>query len=46
MLEENYLALFVALVLLAALIAHFPTRGRVRRWIAQEEGKLRWGSAG
>jgi hypothetical protein len=46
LIEQNPIALVVALILLAALVARFPTRGRVDRWIAQQEEKLRWGSSG
>jgi hypothetical protein len=39
--EKNPIALAVALVLLAGLIARFPTASRVERWIEQQQEKLR-----
>jgi hypothetical protein len=44
LLEQNPIALVVCGVLLAALVLHFPTRGRIERWIAQNEEKLRYGA--
>jgi len=44
LIEQNPIALGVMLVLLAALVFRFPTRGRVERWIEQQEEKLRSGS--
>jgi len=44
LIEQNPIALVVALVLLAALVVRFPTRNRVERWIAQQEEKLRRGT--
>jgi len=41
MIEKNPIALVVALLLIAALIARFPTAGRVERWIEQQREKLR-----
>ena len=39
--EKNPIALAVALVLIAGLIARFPTASRVERWIEQQQEKLR-----
>ena len=44
LIEQNPIALGVMLVLLAAMFVCFPTRGRVERWIEQQEEKLRSGS--
>ena len=41
LLEKNPLSLIMALMLIAAIIARFPTSGRVGRWIEQQEEKLR-----
>jgi hypothetical protein len=41
LIEKNPIALAVALVLIAGLIARFPTAGRVERWIEQQQEKLR-----
>jgi len=43
LIEQNPIALVTALILLAALVVRFPTRGRVDRWIALQEEKLRSG---
>jgi hypothetical protein len=40
MLERNPLALGMALILLAAIAVHFPTRGRVNTWIDQQQSML------
>ena len=39
--EKNPIALAVALVLIAGMIARFPTASRVERWIEQQQEKLR-----
>jgi hypothetical protein len=39
--EKNPIALAVASVLIAGLIARFPTASRVERWIEQQQEKLR-----
>jgi hypothetical protein len=39
--ERNPIALAVALVLLAALVARFPTANRVERWTERQREKLR-----
>jgi len=39
--EKNPIALGIALLLVAVLIARFPTAGRVERWIEQQREKLR-----
>jgi hypothetical protein len=39
--ERNPIALAVALALVAALVARFPTLGRIERWIEQQAEKLR-----
>ena len=39
--EKNPIALGLALLLIAVLIARFPTAGRVERWIEQQREKLR-----
>ncbi len=39
--EKNPIALAVALVLIAGVIARFPTANRVERWIEQQQEKLR-----
>jgi len=44
LIEQNPIALVVALVFLAALVLRFPTRGRAERWIALQEEKLRSGA--
>ena len=41
LLERNPIALAVALVLIAGVIARFPTANRVERWIEQQQEKLR-----
>jgi hypothetical protein len=41
LLEKNPLSLTMALMLIASIIARFPTSGRVGRWIEQQEEKLR-----
>jgi len=41
LLEKNPIALGLALLLIALLIARFPTAGRVERWIEQHREKLR-----
>jgi len=41
MIEKNPIALGLALLLIAVLIARFPTAGRVERWIEQQREKLR-----
>jgi hypothetical protein len=46
LIEQNPIALVVAGVCLGALVARFPTRDRVERWIALQEEKLRFGSSG
>jgi hypothetical protein len=46
LIEQNVIALVVAVILLAVMVVRFPTRERVDRWIAQQEEKLRWGSSG
>jgi hypothetical protein len=40
MVEKNLIALGLALLLIALLIARFPTAGRVERWIEQQREKL------
>ncbi len=44
LIEQNPIALGVMVVLLAVMVARFPTRDRVERWIALAEEKLRSGS--
>ncbi len=44
LIEQNPIALGVMVVLLAVMVARFPTRGRIERWIEQQEEKLRSGS--
>ena len=39
--EKNPIALAVALALIAAIIARFPTTNRVERWIERQQEKLR-----
>jgi hypothetical protein len=46
LIEQNPIALVVAAVSIAALVVQFPTRGRVERWIAVQDEKLRWGTTG
>jgi hypothetical protein len=41
LLEKNPIALAMAVVLIAGVIARFPTAGRVERWIEQQQEKLR-----
>jgi hypothetical protein len=41
LIEKNPIALVVAFVLLAALVARFPTGSRVERWLEQQQEKLR-----
>jgi hypothetical protein len=41
LIEKNPIALALALVLIAGVIARFPTAGRVERWIEQQQEKLR-----
>jgi len=41
LLEKNPIALGLAVLLIAVLIARFPTAGRVERWIEQQREKLR-----
>jgi hypothetical protein len=41
LIEKNPIALAMAIVLIAGVIARFPTAGRVERWIEQQQEKLR-----
>lgn len=41
LIEKNPIALAVAIVLIAGVIARFPTAGRVERWLEQQREKLR-----
>jgi hypothetical protein len=41
LIEKNPIALVLALVLIAGLVARFPTVNRVERWIEQQQEKLR-----
>jgi len=41
LIEKNPIALGIALLLIAMLIARFPTAGRVERWIEQQRETLR-----
>jgi hypothetical protein len=41
LIEKNPIALAMAVVLIAGVIARFPTAGRVERWIEQQQEKLR-----
>ncbi|MFI5458033.1 MAG: hypothetical protein ACHRXM_21545 [Isosphaerales bacterium] len=41
LIEKNPIALGLSLLLIAVLIARFPTAGRVERWIEQQREKLR-----
>ena len=43
LIEQSPIALGVCGALLAALVLRFPTRGRIDRWIAQADEKLRYG---
>jgi hypothetical protein len=40
MIEKNPIAIALAVVLVAALAARFPTANRVKRWIEQQQEKL------
>ncbi len=41
LIEKNPIALAIGLVLIAGVIARFPTASRVERWIEQQQEKLR-----